>query len=132
MIERHIFDGRLAWIGYLDANWKACAKGSETIVKVIFDDGEILFLTHEGNKPPAQRGPMLDGKSLAMHAKEHYADEVRRIETVIRSGVLGGLDGHQIAGRVVGTHMLRGADGVTAGTRQKLARLARSHVKQAK
>jgi hypothetical protein len=45
MIERQTIDGREATVAYLDNKFKPATKDTATLIKVIFDDGQVLFLT---------------------------------------------------------------------------------------
>ena len=43
MIEEVEIDGRKAIVSYLDDDFRPVPKGEETLVKIIFEDGELLF-----------------------------------------------------------------------------------------
>jgi len=43
MIEETEIDGRHAIVSYLDDDFRPVPKGEETLIKVLFDDGELVF-----------------------------------------------------------------------------------------
>lgn len=45
MIERQVVQGRPATISYMTDNFEPSSKDAATLIKVVFDDGEVLFLT---------------------------------------------------------------------------------------
>lgn len=45
MIEQQTIDGREATIAYMDMDWNPVGKDDAELVKIVFDDGEMLFLT---------------------------------------------------------------------------------------
>lgn len=52
MIEHRIIDGRPATVAYMDRNWNPVDDPDEApMVKVMFDDGQVLFLTSADDKP---------------------------------------------------------------------------------
>ncbi len=49
MIERYTVDGREATVAYVDDKFNPTTQGKATLVKVIFDDGEVTFLVPKSN-----------------------------------------------------------------------------------
>jgi len=47
MIEQQIIDGKKAMVAYINADLKPVDKDKATLVKAIFDDGTVVFLTPE-------------------------------------------------------------------------------------
>lgn len=47
MIERTVIDGKQATVAYLKGDMEPASKEDHTYVKVIFDDGTVLFGTKE-------------------------------------------------------------------------------------
>lgn len=45
MIERQTIDGRLATVIYLTNDFQPADKQSATLIKLWFDDGDVVFLT---------------------------------------------------------------------------------------
>lgn len=45
MIERQTIDGRQAFVAYVKGDFEPCDAADATLIKVIFDDGGMLFLT---------------------------------------------------------------------------------------
>jgi len=45
MIERQEVDGRQATVCYFNDDFETCEPDEATLVKVVFDDGEVAFLT---------------------------------------------------------------------------------------
>ncbi len=50
MIEQQTIDGRKALVSYLDDKMSLVTKSKATLVKVIFEDGHILFLKPKKDK----------------------------------------------------------------------------------
>jgi len=69
------------------------------------------------------------GYSLATLAASLARDDRARIDNAVRSGLINGLNSTAIARQVVGSAGMRGIDGVTEVTRQRIARLGRAAVK---
>jgi len=46
MIERQTIDGREAMVAYLTADMQPATKDDWTLAKVIFTDGEVVFVTN--------------------------------------------------------------------------------------
>lgn len=46
MIERQTIDGREATVAYLTADFEPAGKDDWHMAKVIFDDGEVVFVTN--------------------------------------------------------------------------------------
>jgi hypothetical protein len=67
--------------------------------------------------------------SLAQWASGFAAADASRIETAIRSGLLGGFCNTDIAAQIVGQSNLNGCDGVTEITRKNISDLARQALK---
>jgi hypothetical protein len=72
--------------------------------------------------------PVLD-KSLATWAQYFAREDVKGIDTAIRTGLIAGLDSAEIARKVVGSMGLNGIDGVTEFTRHKIGHLGRAAIK---
>jgi hypothetical protein len=72
--------------------------------------------------------PVLD-KSLAAWAQYFAREDLKNIETAIRTGLIAGLDNTEIARKVVGSMGLNGVDGVTEFTRHKIGHLGRAAIK---
>lgn len=47
MIERTVIDGKAATVAYLKGNMEPATKEDHTYVKVIFDNGNVVFATKE-------------------------------------------------------------------------------------
>lgn len=69
-----------------------------------------------------------EGRTLHSWAKTIAADDIRRIESAVRIGMVAGEPSDVIARRVVGTARLKGADGVTEITRTQAAGITRTAV----
>lgn len=54
MIERQIVEGKAAMVAYLNDKFEPVDKVTASLVKVIFDDGDVVFLT------PAATGVIQD------------------------------------------------------------------------
>ncbi len=50
MLEKTIINGRHATVAYLNRDMSPATKDKHQLVKVIFDDGEIVFLTPAPDK----------------------------------------------------------------------------------
>lgn len=81
---------------------------------------------------PNEPRDTIRGRSLAAWGSALAKDEKNRIDSAVRSGVIGGLDNTEIARKVVGSAGMRGVDGVTEVTRQKIANLGRAAVRKSK
>lgn len=44
-MKKTMIDGRSATVAYLNSKFEPVSQAEATLVKVIFDDGEIIFLT---------------------------------------------------------------------------------------
>lgn len=53
MIERVTIDGRQATAAYVDKDFEPAARADATMVKVVFDDGEVRFGYRTGDVPAA-------------------------------------------------------------------------------
>jgi len=73
--------------------------------------------------PREQRTKLLLGRSYAAHAAQIAREDHNRIDKTLRVGLIGGLDGAEIARKVIGNANLNGTDGETEVTRQRVARL---------
>jgi SPP1 gp7 family putative phage head morphogenesis protein len=69
-----------------------------------------------------------EGKVLSSWAKKVAADDINRIASQIRIGVVQGETTQQIARRIIGTAKLKGADGVTQITRRNAEAITRTAV----
>lgn len=49
MIERQNIEGRDATVAYLNAEFEPATKDDWTLVKIIFDDGEVVFARNTEN-----------------------------------------------------------------------------------
>lgn len=84
--------------------------------------------------PPAQTLKALvtkspfEGRPLVEWARTIADDDIRRIESAIRVGLISGENGATIARRVVGSAALKGADGVTEITRRGATSISRTAV----
>lgn len=81
-----------------------------------------LVREHVGDTP-------IRGHSLATWAQTMLRDDMKGIDTAIRTGLIAGLENIEIARKVVGSMGLNGVDGVTEFTRHKIAHLGRVAVK---
>jgi hypothetical protein len=45
MITREVVDGKQATVSHLNDKWELCDPKDATMVKVVFDDGGVLFGT---------------------------------------------------------------------------------------
>lgn len=66
------------------------------------------------------------GKTLRQWADKVQADDLARIESAVKIGLVQGEALPQLARRLVGTKALKGRDGVTQATRRELAMLVRT------
>lgn len=80
--------------------------------------------------PSRTRGRVVHGNSMAQWAAHMVATDITRIDTAIRNGLLGGLDNTEIARKVVGSLRLRGVDGATEITRQRIIQLAKAAARE--
>ena len=53
MLERTVIDGKSATVAYLKGDTQPATKEDYTYVKVIFDNGDVLFATPTKEKPDA-------------------------------------------------------------------------------
>jgi hypothetical protein len=51
MIERQTIEGRAATVAYLDRDFDPASKDNWSLAKIIFDDGEIVFVRNAENDP---------------------------------------------------------------------------------
>jgi hypothetical protein len=49
MIERQTIEGRGATVAYLDRDFEPAGKDDWSLAKIIFDDGEIVFVRNAEN-----------------------------------------------------------------------------------
>lgn len=68
------------------------------------------------------------GQTLADWAAKVEADDLHRIDSAVRSGLVQGLDSQEIGRSIVGTARLAGTDGVTQITRNNAVAIARTAV----
>jgi hypothetical protein len=84
-------------------------------------------------RPPSKtRGRIIHGKTLAQWASHMATTDLTRIDTAIRTGLLGGLDNTEIARKVVGSMKLHGVDGATEITRRRIIQLAKAAARETK
>lgn len=69
-----------------------------------------------------------EGRTMAQWADKVRRDDLERIESAVKVGLVQGESGQQIARRVVGTVGLSGRDGVTQVTRRQAAAITRTAV----
>lgn len=158
MIERNEAEGYTA--AYLTADWDPTDAESAAIVKIVYDDGRVMFLTdpaqaddtsdpepadeiddvehHEHNGVAwdrhrrAPRPLKIMGHSLATWARGIHAQDTQRIATAISIGLTAGDSNTDIAHRVIGSRRMNGVDGVTEITRQHILRLGHGLLKKRK
>lgn len=151
MIERHEAEGFTA--AYLTSDWEPADQADAALVKLIYDDGRVVFLTPAHMSPSADNEPMsanddnekhehdggawdkhrvrmgkkktikIHGHSLATWARALANQDAMRIKTAISVGLTAGEDNTDIAHRVVGSRRSNGANGATEVTRQHVYRL---------
>jgi hypothetical protein len=63
----------------------------------------------------------IDNATVAKQAAQFLREDMQRIENAIRTGLTRGLNGAEIAAKVVGTASTNGIDGVTEITRRAIA-----------
>lgn len=157
MIERN--DDIGATVVYIGPDWEPADASNATLVKLIFDDGRVLFLvpgvkpepapepepiepdvgfdTHEFNEDSWARHRQrqqprrikINGQTLATWARSLLNHEMRVVEMAIRSGLQHGEDNTEIAHRVIGSRKLNGVNGATELTRQHILRLAKGYLR---
>ncbi len=150
MIEHQTIDGREAAVAYLDDDFNPVDAGTPgCLVKIVFEDGEMVLLRAPGSEAPpandeapeehehdaepfdrhrarfAPKRLKIHGHSLATWASNIIAHEGALMKTAISVGLTSGLDNTDIAHRVIGSRRNNGAEGVTEITRQHLYRLGR-------
>jgi len=69
-----------------------------------------------------------EGRVLRDWARSVASEDIRRIDTAVRAGMVAGETGPQIARRIVGTAALNGSDGVTEITRRQAEAITRTAV----
>lgn len=160
MIERQTIAGRDLSVVYLNDDFTPATRTKHSLVKVIFDDGESMFLLpphpegegfnkhrakHARPHPDHARGEadgfnrrrqqhvyrpkMIGGANLSQWAIHLLADDLKRIDNAIKTGLIAGLDNTEVARKVIGSMSLDGIDGAVEVTRQKIARLGLSAIK---
>lgn len=112
----------------------------ETYLDLAYPDGvpDPWTTEHEIELPPEVRW---DGRGSPPFKIGHFSisqwaaylaqDDKSRIDSAIRSGIIGGLDNTEIARKVIGSSGLHGVDGVTEVTRQRITQLGRAAIKAA-
>jgi SPP1 gp7 family putative phage head morphogenesis protein len=103
----------------------------ETLSKIIVTTSPVLVET----VIPAARllasiatARAFEGRTLRQWAKSLAQEDIRRIESVIRAGMVSGESTSDIARRVVGTARLKGVDGVTELTRTQATSITRTAI----
>jgi hypothetical protein len=156
MIERHTIDGRDATVAYFDDQFQPVADLSKPHnTKILFDDGEVVFLSspppppqpldatrdsgqHDGegfDKHRAKHAPKklhIYGKSLGHWARDISGQELTRIRAAIDLGLSAGDDNTGIAHRVIGSRKHNGINGATEITRQHILNLGRGYLRKRK
>lgn len=151
MIERQTIDGREATIAYFDDAFTLVDKGTPgCLVKILFDDGEMVLLRAPGQaSEPApieddeehqhdgaawakhrirtgQRKTLrVHGHTMATWARMIAEQDAQNIQTAISVGLTAGEDNTDIAHRVIGSRRLNGSNGATEITRQHIYGLGR-------
>lgn len=83
MIQKQIIDGRSATLAYLDSNFAPADQDSATLVKVIFDDGNIHFL----KSPPRDEAEgMKEGHGFNRHRHHTRPAPIAEIEGADEAG----------------------------------------------
>lgn len=72
----------------------------------------------------------VSGHSIAQWAAALAHDDLNRIDTTIRRGLLQGHDSREIARDVIGSAQRQGRDGATEKTRQRIIALGRVSLKE--
>ena len=72
MITRETVDGKLATVSYLTTDWEPCAPKNAELVKIVFDDGGVLFGTRE-----VGGGSLPDAYAAAAARQTHLSEEQR-------------------------------------------------------
>jgi hypothetical protein len=72
MIERQTIGGREATIAYTDSQFNPTDKTTATQVKVIFDDGEVIFLV----VPPSPTTPTKSRRSPVQETLHRFAHAI--------------------------------------------------------
>jgi len=113
-------DLKLSRESYIAANWPDGAPEPWTVELEM--DLPVQFQWDGRGMVPFR----VAGNSLAAWAAYLARDDKSRIDNAIRSGLIGGLNNVAIARKVVGSAGVRGIDGVTEITRQRVAHLGRA------
>ena len=66
MIEQETIEGRKATVAYMKEGFEPASKDEATLIKVVFEDGEVIWLT----PPRAQTGSCAGGR----FGKKKYID----------------------------------------------------------
>lgn len=157
MIERNEDLG--ATIAYTGANMEPADADTATHVKIVFDDGRVMFLVaqdavaapteeddtegrmsgqHDGdawNRHRQKHKPRrlkINGHTLAAWARGLVVKEMQLIEAAIRFGISAGDSNTDVAHRVIGSRAFNGSNGATEITRQMILRLAKGHLRRLK
>lgn len=151
MIERNDADGYTAV--YMTPDWEPTDADSAAIVKLVYDDGRVMFLTadppqeaaaepvepddsdehqHDGGawdkhrlRTGRKKTLKIHGHELAHWARNIAAQDAERIHTALSVGLTAGEDNTDIAHRVIGSRRSNGVNGMTEITRQHIFRLGR-------
>ena len=63
MIERRQIDGKQSTVAYLNNDFEPCDPEDAELVKVIFDNGDVLWLTANGSRESMDsRSEIVEGK----------------------------------------------------------------------
>jgi hypothetical protein len=100
------------------------AHKSASIVAILHPE----LVDHSMDRPINPR--RVRGKSIAAWGAILARDEKKRIDTALRSGLVGGLNSTALARKVLGSAQIRGVDGVTEITRRKIALLGKAAIKR--
>jgi hypothetical protein len=152
MIERQTINGREATIAYIDRDFNPVDKDTPGhIAKVVFDDGEVLFLLspeqddgfeHEHapeawdrhRKKHAQYSApkqlKIYGKPLHHWARALLGNDLKNIEQALQLGIKAGDSNTDLAHRVIGSRKHNGRNGVTEITRQHILHLGRGYLRR--
>ncbi len=69
--ERVVIEGRSATIAYLTNEFVPVGKDEAELVKIIFDDGELIFAVPVGSSPLAHLTPSAFGEKDISHGKNN-------------------------------------------------------------
>lgn len=85
MIEQQIIDGRPATVAYINGDFTPAGKSAPALVKVLFDDGEVVFLATGGGGADAESGD--EAATFNRHRGQYISADERahRLETQAES-----------------------------------------------